>query len=371
MNARKSKSAIVSAAMLSLLVCTLGTSLGRMYFVVNGVPTSITDVRGLLSCVTSMTWEFNDGTTRTSFEYNTLGDETVEGILCWKVEFMMGTVGEAGTTADLWISKDNGSAIQAVIDSETYTGTIASQIGAAYLSAFGTWFFAYSAAWSYNATYAWSQQGLGAFTFLGSEQVAYGPTTLLVYAYKFTGFASDAQYLRYSVEVWTAPTQFGTIATYIGVKQLNDTLVGEIRLDSISFTEPVKLPEQLSIGSPQASKTSLQPGETFTVSAAVSNAGSAFAVENVTLLVDGAVAQSKLVNLGAGASETVTFQLSITAEGTHTVEVSGKTTRVTVSAVAPAAFSLSSLNIQPSSVTVGGTVTVSATVANTGGTAGS
>jgi len=341
-----------------------------MHLAVNGDTGDVTDLRSLLSCVTSMKWEFSDGVERTSFEYNTLGEDSVGGIPCWKVEFKMGVVGEEETTAVLWISEQNGSAIQAMMDDETFTGPMASYMGAAYLGFFANWFFAYSEAWDYNATYAWSQQGLGTFTFLGSEQVEYGPTTLLVYKYRFTGLASDAQYLRYSVEVWTAPTQFGTLATYIRVTELGGTLVGEIKLDSISFTQAPRLP-QLSIGSPQASKTNLQPGESFTISVPVSNMGVTPAMDNLTLLVDGTVAQGKFVTLAAGGSQTVTFTLSITAEGTHTLGIGGKSTQVTVSTVPPASFSLSNLMINPTSVTVGGTVTVSATVKNTGGTAGS
>lgn len=76
-------------------------------------------------------------------------------------------------------------------------------------------------------------------------------------------------------------------------------------------------------------------GETVTVSATVENTGDDEGSEEITLKVDGDEVDTKEVTVAAGASKSVTFSYTSTAEGTYDIEVDGLSGTLIVTA-APA-----------------------------------
>jgi len=84
------------------------------------------------------------------------------------------------------------------------------------------------------------------------------------------------------------------------------------------------------------------------------------------------VIDTKGVTLDGGASQTVTFATSRDIAGSYTVSVDALSrTFVVKPPPAPAAFATSVLSVTPAEVDIGGRVTISVLVANTGDLAGS
>lgn len=81
---------------------------------------------------------------------------------------------------------------------------------------------------------------------------------------------------------------------------------------------------------------------------------------------------TRTVTLAPGASAVVSFSVTPTVAGVHNITVDGLSGSFTATPVAaPADIVLSGLVISPATVVVGGTVTISVTATNRGGTAGS
>lgn len=109
-------------------------------------------------------------------------------------------------------------------------------------------------------------------------------------------------------------------------------------------------------------------GEQFTVSTEITNVGGAEGTYTATLTVDGNVAETKEVTVGAAATETVSFTCAVEAPGTHSLELNGLST--TVTALKPAEFEVVSLSV-PEEVVTGEAATITAVVANVGDIEGS
>jgi len=125
------------------------------------------------------------------------------------------------------------------------------------------------------------------------------------------------------------------------------------------------------------SPTKVAPGEEVSISVSVANVGGAKGSYTVTLKINGVKEADKSVTIAAGKSQEVRFSLIREKAGTYSVAVDGLSSSFSVVAPppppppAPAIFSLSNLTFQPATLRPGEAVTVSVTVANTGGTAGS
>lgn len=115
------------------------------------------------------------------------------------------------------------------------------------------------------------------------------------------------------------------------------------------------------------SEDTVELGDSVTVTAVISNIGDETDSTTVGFSVDGTEVDSEIVSLDSGASTTLTWTVSKTAEGTYTVEVLGDTESFTVEAPpTPAEFSLSALSVSPSVIEPDVDVTVTFTVENTG-----
>jgi hypothetical protein len=106
-----------------------------------------------------------------------------------------------------------------------------------------------------------------------------------------------------------------------------------------------------------------------TISAVVANTGDAKGIYEVTLKINGVIEKTEKVDVDAGASKTVTFTVVRDVAGSYAVAVDGLTGSFSV--VAPAMFSLSNLSVTPQEVKPKEAVTITVSVANTGGRQGS
>jgi len=124
---------------------------------------------------------------------------------------------------------------------------------------------------------------------------------------------------------------------------------------------------EFTVTSLSVSAETVEPGESVTVTALVENIGDEADSTTITFSVDGSEIESQILTLDAGGTETLTWTISKAAEGTYTVEVMGETASFTVQAPpTPAEFTLSNLQVSPSTVEPGEDVTVSFTVMNSG-----
>jgi len=119
----------------------------------------------------------------------------------------------------------------------------------------------------------------------------------------------------------------------------------------------------------------VEPAEVVTIAVLVANTGGESGSYTVVLKINGVKEAEERVTIAAGSSQTVAFSVTREEAGSHTITVDGLSGSFTVVPVvappAPAAFSVSSLSIQPAEVEPAEVVTIAVLVANTGGESGS
>ena len=192
---------------------------------------------------------------------------------------------------------------------------------------------------------------------------------------------SDSQ-----VEYWSSPGEFSALdtervinhlvhltdltpATTYHYKTMSRDAAGNLAVsDEHTFTT-LGVPATFTISNLSVSPTEVDIGEKVTISAVVANTGDAKGTYEVTLKINGVIEEPKKVDVDAGASKTVTFTTVKDVAGSYAVAVDGLTGSFSV--VAPAMFSLSNLSITPQEVKPKEAVTITVSVANTGGTQGS
>ena len=141
----------------------------------------------------------------------------------------------------------------------------------------------------------------------------------------------------------------------------------------IAFTVPPE-PAAFTPSSLTISPSEVDIDETVNISISVANTGGQAGSYTVTLKIDGVVEEAKEVTVAAGASTGVAFTTSQGEAGTYSVDVNGLTGSFTVMEEVvplPPTFTPSSLRVSPDQADIGETVTISISVANTGGEAGS
>ncbi len=121
----------------------------------------------------------------------------------------------------------------------------------------------------------------------------------------------------------------------------------------------------------------VEPGDDVSVSVLVTNVGEESGNYTVTLTVDSVEEDTETVTLTGGASTSVSFTVSKTAEATYSVAVNGLTSSFTVEIPEiteppePAEFEVSDLSVTPPEIDAGDDVSVSMTVSNVGEESGS
>jgi len=112
----------------------------------------------------------------------------------------------------------------------------------------------------------------------------------------------------------------------------------------------------------------VEVGESVFVTVEVTNTGDLAGTAEVELLIDGETEATATKLVSPGATELITFTVSRDTAGTYEVAVDGLTGSFTV--VEPAEFEVSDVTVEPEEVEPGDTVTISFSVTNTGGVAG-
>ncbi|MFW6109331.1 MAG: TIGR04279 domain-containing protein, partial [archaeon] len=154
-------------------------------------------------------------------------------------------------------------------------------------------------------------------------------------------------------ELWTGMSAEERIALYPELD--GETIAALPQLGEFTVTDLSVSPE------------TVEPDQSVTISATVTNIGNQTDSTTLVVTVDGAEIATEIVSLEPDESTELAWTHSETTEGTYTVDVMGETVSFTVEAPpAPAEFSLSNLQVSPASVQASEDVMVTFTVENTG-----
>jgi len=150
-----------------------------------------------------------------------------------------------------------------------------------------------------------------------------------------------------------------------------DTVSGTITHFSTYAVMIKTAPASFTVSDLKLNATEVDPGTVLNVGVKVSNSGDLSGDYSLSLSLDNTVVQKKDITLNGGDASNVTMTVSSTVPGTHTVKIGDLSAVFTVKKpLSPASFSISNLSVTPDSITEGDSITISATVANTGETEG-
>ncbi|MEM3649015.1 MAG: CARDB domain-containing protein [Thermoproteota archaeon] len=298
--------------------------------------------------------------------FRVLGEDKVGGEDTWKVEWSSAQKGEEAEIVNLWISKSTGKCLQAEVRGTMYTGGIAEMMTYALFALWFTWIGAWQEAWKPETVYYYWEAGYGRLFFQGSETRTFGPTSLLVYKYRWEGYVNAPETFRGAVEWWFAPVSFGVLLVHFRVE--SDGEWWQVDLSSIELVNPQPLPN--IVIDVTVNKERVRPNEEVTFSITASNTGNAIGAHNLTLTVNGEIKKSWLILLNPNERKSLSYSLTFSEEGTYYVRIGDKTFTITVSTIPPAKFEISNLSIDPSSIKIGQSSTISISVRNSGGQSG-
>ncbi|MEM2941370.1 MAG: hypothetical protein QW304_07480 [Thermoproteota archaeon] len=187
--------------------------------------------------------------------FRILGDDSVDGEATWRVEWKYAEDTLEPQTLVLWISKSTGEFLKAEFEGETYTGDLARFYGGGMLNAWSAWVASREDYLDFDTERRGAEAGYGRFISLGSEVQTFGPTRLLVYKYRWEGYADAPPAWHGIAEYWYAPVSFGNIIVriYFESEEGDQT---EYVLLSIEFinSEPISTPTPTA--TPTATPTS-------------------------------------------------------------------------------------------------------------------
>lgn len=130
------------------------------------------------------------------------------------------------------------------------------------------------------------------------------------------------------------------------------TVLAHTRPSSISVSNLAINPEEVFIG------------EAVTVSLILSNNGDLTGDYQLELMIDDEVSESRTVTLAGGSEQSVDFNITAAAAGSHTARIDGMSGTFVVKS--PAAFTLGELSVTPAVVDIGEKVTISILLTNSG-----
>jgi len=176
------------------------------------------------------------------FIYNLIGEETVESIPCYLLNFTLGDAEELEEYS-LWFSKSSGEAVQVRFEGETQTGFMANIAGSMVLLIFNVMTTMWSA-YSFETIATWETNAYGAITPLGLETRQVGPTSLTINGTRYTGSDPTGQ-SQVTVDAWFAPTQNGQIIIELAVTSISggETVISGMKVVYITLTEDQIVPE--------------------------------------------------------------------------------------------------------------------------------
>ena len=103
-----------------------------------------------------------------------------------------------------------------------------------------------------------------------------------------------------------------------------------VRIDGLSGSFTVVEPASFELGNLIIEPSTVNEGESITVSVECSNVGGVSGSYDISLMIDGVTEDTSTVTVDAGESITVSFDVSDTLEGTYSVEIDGLTGSYTV-----------------------------------------
>jgi len=143
-------------------------------------------------------------------------------------------------------------------------------------------------------------------------------------------------------------------------------------------------PAEFTLSDLTISPANIKLGEKVAVSVLVANTGDLTGNYTLTLKIDGAVVETKGINLDGAKSSTAAFTVTPNTAGEHAVEIGNLSGRFKVEAAPPppeatpapaqaprpASFTVADLSVTPREVRPAETLTISALVTNSGGSDG-
>jgi len=134
--------------------------------------------------------------------------------------------------------------------------------------------------------------------------------------------------------------------------------------DSFEVVKPL-IPEY-EISNLVVDPVSVSVGESVTISVDVENVGTKSGAHKLTLMIDGDLIEEKTVTVDVGQSEKVTFTYQTDVEGSYQVEIGELSDSFEVVKPLIPEYEISNLVVDPVSVSVGESVTISVDVENVG-----
>ncbi len=202
----------------------------------------VEDLSDILEHIYSIDINYTSDDETGHFSYNVLGEETVDGNPAWKIEATFGEY-EDEQSLTIWVDKNTGRTIKADIEGQTFTGSLAEVYGNATLGFFTGFIYAYWNQWTYQEILEYRGTEYGTVTPLGSKTQTFGPTPLKSWGVRYEGLVPNEQNIRYDLEVWYAPTDFGGVMTYMSItvteQEEHDV---EIELQSIELVDEQTIP---------------------------------------------------------------------------------------------------------------------------------
>ncbi len=312
----------------------------------------IQDMSDLLERIEAIDLKVTDDDDEKFLSYTVTGTETLDGKQCWVVDT---TFEESNQVTDLvlWVDKATGKTIKAETEELTLEGSYAEDVGDTVFDFFKATAYTLWDRYTYQGFVELENLGKGESTSLGKSVETFGETTLETWGMRYTGSIGDVE--DYDIEIWYAPTQFGGILTSLSMEFTSDgsTHHQTFELQSIKLTEeqqvpssfldllesdsdtdtdtePTPEPANIIYDSITASPKTLEAGNSATVTITVENTGDEQGTETVDLYLNDELTDSETLTVEGGATETVSFTVTMDEVGTYNLEADDKATSITV-----------------------------------------
>jgi hypothetical protein len=195
-------------------------------------------------------------------------------------------------------------------------------------------------------------------------------SVILVFRYSVSEIPADVPLSNLYIALWDPDTM-----TWI---DLGGTVDTEARTVSIpinhlsTYTLMIhNRPASISVTNFTLTPNEVDPGEVVTASIDINNQGDLVGTYEANLVLDNVVIQNRIIALNGGSSETIVFTIVAGTVGEHQISLGGKIANFIVKkSQTPAAFAISELKINPTSINSGDKVNISVLIKNTGDLSG-
>ena len=210
----------------------------------------------------------------------------------------------------------------------------------------------------------------------GPEGATFNPPITVKISYDPTKIPSGVAEKDLKIAYFDSATGKWVNLTDITVDPVSHTISGKTsHFTPFAVLAFVPRPATFVTSNMTITPTTVESGQSVTISVVVSNTGDLSSSYLATLKVNNTLESTSNVTVAGGAKQTVTFVVTKTTVGTYSIDVNGLPGSFAVKAVAaqpkPASFTIGSLKVSPSTVTSGQSATITAIVSNTGDISGS